>query len=116
MPYPRAILIAVAIAAAAPAAAADAAWNHSGNGAHYAKAVSMPSGNTPTVSVSNRSVTVSWAASTMPGGGASITVTVPAGTANGSHTVYAVGSSGDVASAAITVSVTYSTTTPAWDV
>lgn len=34
---------------------------------------------------------------------ANITVTIPAGTANGSHTVYAIGSKGDVASAAITV-------------
>src|SRR3954469_22173377 len=241
MPPLRAVLIATAIAAAALPAAASAAWTHSGTGTHFAKAVSMPAGNTPTVSVSNRSVTVSWSANTMPGGGAvsgytvqrydtggnaqtvasgcsgtiaaltctetsvpggtwrytvapvksnwvgaegsqssnavvaspslsfsssttvtalpttlsgtiaafvggqtvtyrldnastgtvlsgtlspstvpagggaSVTVTVPAGTANGAHTVYAIGSSGDVASASITVSVTYTATTSAWD-
>jgi hypothetical protein len=49
------------------------------------------------------------------GGGSSVTVTIPAGTSNGSHTVYAVGSAGDVASAAITVAVPYSFTTSAWD-
>jgi hypothetical protein len=48
------------------------------------------------------------------GGGSNITVTVPAGTANGAHTVYAVGSSGDVAGAAITVTVTYTMTSSAW--
>ena len=49
-------------------------------------------------------------------GGATVSVTVPAGTANGSHTVYAVGSSGDVSSAAITVSAPYAISTSAWDV
>ena len=49
------------------------------------------------------------------GGGSSITVTIPAGTLNGSHVVYAVGSSGDVASAAITVTVPYTVATTAWD-
>src|SRR5947207_11924447 len=238
---PRPILVAVAIALAAPAAGASAAWTHSGSGAQTAKAVSMPSGNTPTAGVSNRSVTVSWTGSTLPGGaaittylvkrydtignaqtigsscsgtisaltctetsvpggtwkytvsptlsnwtgaesaqstaaavaspsltfsssttvtslpttlngtiaafvggqtvtfrlddpstgtvlsgtlsptpvpaggGSSITVTIPAGTTNGSHTVYAIGNSGDVASAAITVAVPYSVTTAAWD-
>jgi hypothetical protein len=50
-------------------------------------------------------------------GNASATVTIPAGTSNGSHTVYAVGSQGDAASAAITVSVNSSlpVTTSAWD-
>lgn len=70
MPSPRRFLIAIAIAAAAPATAANAAWTGAGAGTHYAKAASMPTGNTPTASVSNRSVTVSWAASTLPGGGA----------------------------------------------
>jgi hypothetical protein len=241
MPSLRAILIGTAIAAAALPAAASAAWLHSGTGTPTAKAVSMPTGNTPTASVSNRSVTVSWSASTMPGGGAvsgytvkrydtngnaqtigsgctgtiaaltctetsvpggtwrytvtpvkgnwsggassqssnatvsspslsfsssttvtalpttlngtiaafvggqtvtyrlddpstgtvlsgtlspspvptgggaSVTVTIPAGTSNGSHTVYAVGSAGDVASASITVSATFTMTTSAWD-
>jgi hypothetical protein len=50
-------------------------------------------------------------------GNAGVTVTIPAGTSNGSHTVYAVGSQGDTASAAITVSVNSSlpVTTSAWD-
>ena len=49
------------------------------------------------------------------GGGSAITVTIPSGTLNGSHVVYAVGSSGDVASAAITVTVPYTVATSAWD-
>jgi hypothetical protein len=49
-------------------------------------------------------------------GTASVSVTLPAGTANGPHTVYAVGSSGDVASAAATVSASTTITTSAWDV
>ena len=36
-------------------------------------------------------------------GSASVSVTIPAGTANGSHTIYAVGSAGDQAGTAITV-------------
>jgi hypothetical protein len=48
--------------------AAFAAWNKSGNGQAAARATSMPSGNTPSVSVSNRNVTVSWTAVTMPEG------------------------------------------------
>jgi hypothetical protein len=237
----RPIILALAIALGAPAAGASASWPGGGSGSQSAKAVSMPTGNTPTATVSNRSVAVSWTGSTLPGGagvstylvkrydnsgnlqtigsacsgsvsatsctessvpggtwkysvtptlsnwtggesakstsvtvaspsltfsssttvtslpttlngsiaafvggqtvtfrlddastgtvlsgtlsptpvpsggGSSITVTIPAGTANGSHTVYAVGSSGDVASAAITVSVTYTATTSAWD-
>ncbi|HKP89741.1 MAG TPA: hypothetical protein VJT75_07160 [Thermoleophilaceae bacterium] len=231
----------MAIAAAAQPAAATAAWTHSGTGTPTAKAVSMPTGATPTASVSNRSVTVSWSASTMPGGGAvsgylvrrydtngnvqtigsgcsgtisaltctetsvpggswrytvtpvrgnwmgfegslssnavvaspslsftssttvtslpttlngtiaafvggqtvtfrldnastgtvltgtlsptpvpsgggaSVTVTIPTGTSNGSHTVYVVGSGGDVASASITVSLPFTMTTSGWD-
>ena len=40
----------------------------------------------------------------MPANGtASVSVTIPSGIANGSHTVYAIGSTGDQASAAINV-------------
>jgi hypothetical protein len=51
-------------------------------------------------------------------GNAGVTVTIPAGTSNGSHTVYAIGSQGDQASAAITVNVptAQSFTTSAWTV
>jgi hypothetical protein len=38
-------------------------------------------------------------------GGSSVSVTIPAGTSNGAHTVYAIGSGGTIASAAITVAV-----------
>jgi hypothetical protein len=50
-------------------------------------------------------------------GSASVNVTLPAGTANGAHTIYAIGSGGDTASAAITVSAPVPTTitTSAWD-
>jgi hypothetical protein len=48
---------------------------------------------------------------------ATVSVTLPAGTANGAHTVYAVGSAGDVASTGVTVSapVTSTISTSAWD-
>lgn len=48
-------------------------------------------------------------------GGASVSVTIPAGVSNGSHTVYAIGSRGDVASAAITVAVPIPVKTTGWD-
>src|SRR5256714_4159200 len=80
---PRPILVAVAIALAAPAAGASAAWTHSGSGAQTAKAISMPAGNTPTASVSNRSVTVSWTGSTLPGGSAITTYLVKRYDTNG---------------------------------
>jgi hypothetical protein len=47
------------------------------------------------------------------GGGAAVTVTIPAGTAAGTHTVYAIGSQGDVVGA--TVYVVATVTTSAWD-
>jgi hypothetical protein len=53
--------------------------------------------------------------STIPAGGtATATITIPAGTTGGSHTVYAIGSAGDTASAAISVDSTV--TTGAWKV
>lgn len=48
-------------------------------------------------------------------GAATVSVTVPIGTSNGSHTIYAVGSGGDTASAAISVAVPTTITTSAWD-
>jgi hypothetical protein len=48
----------------------------------------------------------------VPGSGtSSVSVTIPAGTSNGSHTVYAVGSSGDTASQGITVAAPTVTST-----
>ena len=60
-------LLFVALAALA-AGAALAGWSSIGSGSATTKAQIMPSGNTPAVSVSNRDVTVTWAASTFPGG------------------------------------------------
>jgi hypothetical protein len=55
--------------------------------------------------------------SSVPGDGtANVSVTVPAGTANGAHTVYAVGDQGDVAGAPLTVAVPITITTSAWQV
>ncbi len=50
-------------------------------------------------------------------GTSSVSVTLPAGTANGAHTIYAIGSAGDIASAAVTVSgpVTTTFSVSAWD-
>jgi hypothetical protein len=58
-------------------------------------------------------LTASTVPSTIPLGGTAVaTVTIPAGTAGGSHTLYAVGSGGEVAGAP--VSVDSSVTTGAW--
>jgi hypothetical protein len=59
----------VAAALAAQTGTAAAAWAPSGNGSDAAKAKQMPNGNQPTASISNRDVTVSWAASSFSGGG-----------------------------------------------
>jgi hypothetical protein len=48
-------------------------------------------------------------------GAATVSVTIPAGTADGSHTVYAVGSASDTAGAAITIAVPTTITTSGWD-
>ena len=54
--------------------------------------------------------------STIPASGsASVSVTLPAGTASGAHTVYAVGSAGDTTSASVSVSAATTVTTSAWD-
>jgi hypothetical protein len=50
------------------APAALAAWSGPGAGSATAKAHTMPAGNTPTTSRSNRSVTVNWAQSSFSGG------------------------------------------------
>ena len=52
--------------------------------------------------------------STIPaGGGASVSVTVPSGTAPGAHQIYAVGSAGDTAAAPVSVTTTITSST--WD-
>jgi hypothetical protein len=48
-------------------------------------------------------------------GNATVNVTIPNGTSNGSHTVYAIGSNGDTASAAVTVAVPQTISTSAWN-
>ena len=50
--------------------ASRAAWQAPGTGGQFARAISLPTGSTPTASVSNRSVALSWSASSLPGGGA----------------------------------------------
>ncbi|MGH2965982.1 MAG: DUF7483 domain-containing protein [Solirubrobacterales bacterium] len=62
--------ISVAVAALTLASAAMATWQAAGSGSGYAATKTMPTGNTPSASVSNRKVTVSWSASTLPGGAA----------------------------------------------
>ncbi len=55
--------------------------------------------------------------SPVPGDGtADVSVTIPASTANGAHTVYAIGDQGDVAGAPLTVAVPATISTSAWDV
>jgi hypothetical protein len=49
-------------------------------------------------------------------GTTSVSVTIPSGVSNGSHTVYAIGSQGDTASAGITVAVPTTISTSTWSV
>jgi hypothetical protein len=67
-------------------------------------------GSTVTYRLDNATTGTVLTGSTSPSpiagnGSAAVTVTIPSGTANGAHTVYAVGSDGTVAGAAITVAV-----------
>ena len=48
--------------------ASRAAWQAPGSGGEFARAISLAGGNTPSASVSGSSVTVSWSATTLPGG------------------------------------------------
>lgn len=61
--------VAAAVAVVVVAAGtAEAAWSPGGSGGAYVKARSMPSGNAPAASVSNRDVTVTWSQSQFPDG------------------------------------------------
>ena len=51
-------------------AVASAAWLASGTGFAYSEANTAPAGNVPSASASGQNVTVSWSASSFPGGGA----------------------------------------------
>src|SRR4051812_10045560 len=51
---------------------AAAGWNGSGSGGTYSKARALPTGNTPTTSITGRNVTVSWTTSSFAGGGPNI--------------------------------------------
>ncbi len=54
--------------------------------------------------------------SSVPSNGtANVSVTLPAGTSSGSHTIFAVGNQGDVAGASVTVTTPQTLTTSAWD-
>ena len=65
----RTILFLGALAAVSATAAA-AAWQPTGAGAGAAHARTLPTGNTPSASVSSHDVTLTWTASTFAGGGA----------------------------------------------
>ncbi len=62
-----AISAAVAVLVVAGPGVALASWVGGGAGSGASKAISMPTGNTPAVSVTGRNVAVSWAASNLPG-------------------------------------------------
>ncbi len=67
----RAIALLASLLALADAGQASAAWSHASAGSASGKALQMPAGSQPTATVSNRSVTVSWTASTLRGQGVS---------------------------------------------
>lgn len=74
-------------------------------------------GSTVTYRLDNASTGTVLTGTTTPSsiggdGSAAVTVTIPSGTANGEHTVYAVGSDGSVAGAAITVAAASCPTSP----
>ena len=77
-------------------------------------------GQTVTLRLDNQSSGQVLAGSITPSpvqqnGTASVSVTLPAGVANGAHTIFAVGSGGDVASANVTVAVPTTIQTTAFD-
>lgn len=63
-----AIVISVALALVTIAGPASAAWKALGGGASAVKAANMPSGAAPTVSVSGRNVSLTWAVRAFPDG------------------------------------------------
>jgi hypothetical protein len=63
---------AVAIAFSCLVAVGQASWGGNGSGSSYSKARSMPTGNTPTTSITGRNVTVSWTTSSFAGGGPNV--------------------------------------------
>jgi hypothetical protein len=80
---------------------------------------SFKPGQTVTVRLDDASsgtvLTSTVAPATIPSSGsATVSATLPVGVSNGSHTIYAVGSAGDVASAPVAVSSTTTITTSAW--
>ncbi len=69
--HPWLVLAGLALPLAlAPASAALASWSTQGPGAAAGAATVMPTGAAPAVRVAGSSVTVSWPASTLPGGAA----------------------------------------------
>jgi hypothetical protein len=63
-----AIVASLAVALITIAGPAVAAWSALGSGAGVVRARNMPSGSTPTVSVSGRNVSLTWGASAFPDG------------------------------------------------
>ncbi len=61
------LVLAVALAFFVAVGVAGAAWIATGTGSGYSKGLTMPTGNTPSVSVSGVDVTVSWTANTIGG-------------------------------------------------
>jgi hypothetical protein len=65
----RALAMGLLVLGIALPGAALASWQNGGSGSSFSRAKTMPAGNTPTASVSGRTVTVSWSASSLSGGG-----------------------------------------------
>ena len=81
---------------------------------------SFISGETVTFRLDSTTGTVlsgSISPSTVPSSGtATVGVTIPSGTSNGSHRIYAIGSAGDSVYATVTVAIPRTVSTSAWDV
>ena len=63
----RGLLLAAVLVCCVAPGVASAAWSGTGTGNGQAVAAALPAGGTPTATVSGRSVTVSWAATTLLG-------------------------------------------------
>ncbi len=92
-----ALLIGVCALALAGAADAGASWQAGGSAPAYARAETMPAGSTPLAGLSEGSVTVSWTAANLAGGGAPEGYVVRRYAANGEEVAIGTGCAGTIA-------------------
>ncbi len=97
-----ALLIGVCALALAGAADAGASWQAGGSAPAYARAETMPAGSTPLAGLSEGSVTVSWTAANLAGGGAPEGYVVRRYAASGEEVAIGAGCAGTIAALSCT--------------